>query len=215
MADFAAARLKMVDNQLRTSGVTDHRLLTAMGEVPREAFLPVERASLAYADVVHALAGDRFLAAPAPFARLVQLAEVTHRDSILDVGAGAGYSTAVLARLGNEATGLEADAGLAKAAQANLAGVANAKVVHGAFDGAGLPPDSFDVIIIEGTVRAEPTELFGLLRDGGRLVALIGADGPAVANVFVKSGGEVAGRGEFNTSMPALVAAPRVEAFVF
>ena len=217
MADFATARLRMVDNQLRTSAVTDHRILTAMGDVPREAFLPADREALAYADVVHALGGDRFLAAPAPFAKLLQLAEIIHTDRVLDVGAGTGYSTAVLARLGAHVTGLEPDPALAGKARANLAdaGVTNAEISTGGFDGDGLPRDHFDVIIVEGALDAEPSPLFHLLRDGGRLVALIAAGGTAVAHIFVKSGGEVAGRSEFNTTLPPLAAAPRPETFVF
>jgi protein-L-isoaspartate(D-aspartate) O-methyltransferase len=217
MADFATARLRMVDNQLRTSGVTDHRILTAMGEVPREAFLPADREALAYADVAHALGGDRFLAAPAPFAKLLQLAEILHTDRVLDVGAGTGYTTAVLSRLGAHVTGLEPDPALADKARANLAAasVANAEVSGGGFDGTGLPLDHFDVIVVEGALEAEPVSLFHLLCEGGRLVALIDAGGPAVAHIFVKSGGEVAGRSEFNTTLPPLAAAPRPETFVF
>ena len=59
MTDFVTARTRMVDNQLRTSNVTDHRILSVMGEVPREAFLPEGQRALAYADVVHALGDGR------------------------------------------------------------------------------------------------------------------------------------------------------------
>ena len=217
MADFATARLRMVDNQVRTSAVTDHRVLAAMGDVPREAFLPADREALAYADVVHPLGGDRFLAAPAPFAKLLQLAEIVANDRVLDVGAGTGYSTAVLARLGAHVTGLEPNPELAEKARANLAasGVTNAEISVGGFDGAGLPRDHFDVIVVEGSLDAEPAPLFHVLSEGGRLVALIDAGGSAVAHIFVKSGGEVAGRGEFNTTLPPLAAAPRAETFVF
>jgi protein-L-isoaspartate(D-aspartate) O-methyltransferase len=217
MVDFAAARLKMVDNQLRTTNITDHRILAAMGEVPREAFLPAAQGELAYADVVHPLGGGRFLPPPAPFARLVQLAEISASDRVLDVGAGTGYGTAVLARLGAEVVGIEPDAELARKAEANLtaAGVGNATIDTGGFDGASLQRDHFDVIIVEGGLDGEPTHLFGLLRDGGRLVALISNGGPGVAHVFVRSGDEVAGRSEFNTTLPPLAAAPRPETFVF
>lgn len=217
MADYANARLKMVDNQLRTSGVMDHRILSAMGAVHREAFLPADREALAYADVSHPLGGGRYLGAPAPFAKLLQLAEIAATDRVLDVGAGTGYSTAVLARLAASATGLEMDAGLADKARANLeaTGVANAEVAVGSFDGAGLPRDHFDVIVVEGAVAAEPTPLFHLLREGGRLVALVAGAGPAVAHIFVKSAGEVAGRSEFNTTLPPLAEAPRLDTFVF
>lgn len=217
MTDFATARLRMVDNQLRTSAVTDHRVLAAMGEVPREVFLPADREVLAYSDAVHPLGAGRYLAAPAPFARLLQLAEINATDRVLDVGAGTGYSTAVLARLGAEVTGLEPDPELAAKARANLAatGVTNAQVSSAGFDGAGLPPGHYDVILVEGAIDAEPESLFHLLAEGGRLVALIAAGGTAVAHVFVRSAGEVAGRGEFNTTLPPLVSAPRAESFVF
>lgn len=218
MADFATARTRMVDNQLRTSNVTDRRILAAMEEVPREAFLPADRADLAYADVVHPLGVGRYLAAPAPFARLLQLAEIEHTDRILDVGAGTGYTTAVLARLGAGVTGLESDPALAATARANLAanGV-DAQIVEGSFDGATLRRHGhgYDVIVVEGLLASPPEGLFHLLRDGGRLVALIGGGGPSVAHVFVRSGDEVAGRAEFNTTMPPLVTAPAGESFVF
>lgn len=216
MIDYATARARMVDNQLRSSNVTDHRILAAMGDVPREAFVPHGRATLAYADVVHPLGGGRYLAAPAPFAKLLQLAEIEHTDSILDVGAGTGYGTAVLARLGAEVTALESDAELAGKARKDLAaaGVANATIVEGSLDGAGLESE-FDVIIVEGAVRSEPSELFPLLAEGGRLVALIGTGGAAVAHVFVRSGDEVAGRSEFNATLPPLVAAAPAETFEF
>jgi protein-L-isoaspartate(D-aspartate) O-methyltransferase len=217
MADFAAARLRMVDNQLRTSAVSDHRLLTAMGDVPRELFVPAARRELAYADVVHALGGDRFLGAPAPFARLVQLAEIEHTDTILDIGAGTGYGTGVLARLGAEVTGLEADAALAEAARGNLAtlGVQNARVEAGPLDGSGLGRAQFDVIMIEGALDAEPAALFEHLAEGGRLVALVQAGGPAVAMVYVRSGGEVTARSEFNTTLPPLARIARGDTFAF
>jgi protein-L-isoaspartate(D-aspartate) O-methyltransferase len=114
-------------------------------------------------------------------------------------------------------TSIEPDPALAAKARANLAATSatNAEISTGGFDGDGLPRDHFDVIVVEGALDAEPASLFHLLRDGGRLVALIAAGGPAVAHIFVKSGGEVAGRSEFNTTLPPLAAAPRTETFVF
>ncbi|MBN9314647.1 MAG: protein-L-isoaspartate O-methyltransferase [Devosia sp.] len=217
MADFVTARTRMVDNQLRASNVMDHRILAVMGEVAREAFLPVDQAALAYADVAHALGDGRYLAPPAPFARLLQLAEIQHTDTVLDIGTGTGYSAAVLARLGASVTALESVPTLADTARANLAaaGVVNATVVAGPLDGVALPAGAFDVVIVEGTLDSEPTGLFRLLADGGRLVALIGNGGAAVAHVFVRAGEEVAGRAEFNTTLPRLALAPKAEAFVF
>src|SRR3569833_2277420 len=86
MTDYAQARKTMVDNQLRTSGITDRRLLTAMGEVPREAFVPASRRELAYIDEAQPLNGTRRLGPPAPFAKLIQLASIEQTDRVLDLG---------------------------------------------------------------------------------------------------------------------------------
>ena len=119
--------------------------------------------------------------------------------------------------LGAKVTALEGDQALAAKARANLAkaGAANVSVDEGPFDGTTLPPHAFDVVIIEGTLESEPTGLFRLLGDGGRLVALVGSGGAAVAHVFVRSGDDVAGRSEFNTTLPPLAAVPREDTFVF
>jgi protein-L-isoaspartate(D-aspartate) O-methyltransferase len=217
MADFATARRRMVDNQLRTSNVTDRRILTAMEEVPRERFVPEARQALAYGDVVHDLGGGRVLASPAPFAKLVQLAEIQHTDAVLDVGAGTGYSTAVLDRLAASVTGLESDAALVVTARELLGNtfVGTGSIVEGPLDGSSLPAGAYDVVIVEGAIDAAPTGLFRLLKDGGRLVALLRRNGAGVAHVYVKSGAEVTTRAEFNTAMPPLGTAPREESFVF
>jgi protein-L-isoaspartate(D-aspartate) O-methyltransferase len=217
MVDFATARRRMVDNQLRTSNVTDRRILTAMDEVPRERFVPEARQAIAYADTAHTLASGRSLAAPAPFARLVQLAEVGPSDTVLDIGAGTGYTTAVLARLAAQVTGVESDPALAARGRELLAdlGVANAGIVEGPLDGAGQLTDGFDVIIVEGAVTARPESLFPLLRDGGRLVALLQRNGAGVAHVFIRSGSDVTTRAEFNSALPPLSMTPRDVSFVF
>lgn len=216
MVDFASARRKMVDNQLRTSNITDRRLLAAMDDVPRELFVPEARRDLAYTDIAQPLGEGRALASPAPFARLVQLAEIRHTDRVLDVGAATGYSSAVLARLGAEITALESDAGLAVRAREALAasGAANVSVVEGPLDGSSGLAGTYDVIVVEGTVASAPAALFPRLAQGGRLVALIRSGATASVHVFVRSGDEVASRTEFNATLPAL-ARPAAEAFVF
>src|SRR5689334_4220778 len=100
MIDFERARRVMVDNQLRTSGITDHRLLAAMGDVPRERFVSGPRHTLAYIDEAQPVSATRKMAAPAAFARLVQLAQVEHTERVLDLGRRSAYSTALLARPG-------------------------------------------------------------------------------------------------------------------
>jgi protein-L-isoaspartate(D-aspartate) O-methyltransferase len=219
MTDFAAARRKMVENQLRTNGITDRRLIAVMAQLPREDFVPAARRDLAYIDGVHQLPGSsgRSLAAPAPFARMVQLAEVESTSKVLDIGCGTGYSAAVLASLADSVVAVESDAELAAEARRHLAelGLDDATVVEGPLE-AGAPSEApFDVIILEGAVREVPKTLFGQLAEGGRLVALLQEGAAAAAHLYVRSGDDVAGRPEFNTTLPPLgISTPNSE-FVF
>jgi len=219
MTDFAAARKKMVENQLRTSGITDHRLLAAMAQVPRELFVPQPRRDLAYIDETHLVAAEpaRWLAAPAPFARLVQLAAIASTDRVLDVGCTTGYSAAVLASLAESVVGVESDAGLAAAARANLAsaGVDNATIVEGELLGGAAASGPYDVIVLEGSVTNVPDVLLGQLAEGGRLVALIRRGNASSAYLYVRSGDDVAGRPSFNTTLPPLPEAKSMTEFVF
>ena len=217
MVDFERARKAMVDNQLRTSNVTDRRILNAMLSVPRENFVPADRRVLAYIDDVHDLGHGRAMPAPAPFAKLVQLAEIEPTDAVLDLGAGLGYSTAVLAQLAHEVVGIESDAALAAEAAKALAaaGVTNAEIVVSDFADVRPHAKGFDVIVLEGAVNEVPPALFKLLRDGGRLVALVRRGPAAIAHIFVKSGETVNSRAEFNTTLPPLNVAKKADEFVF
>ena len=218
MVDFERARRAMVDSQLRTNNVTDRRILTAMARVPREIFVPEARKAVAYIDESHAFgaaAPGRFLPAPTPFAKLVQLAGIEAGDSILDVGAATGYSTAILAALGSEVLGIEREASLVRLAESNLAslGVTNAKVVEGSHE---LPPKGrFDVVILEGAVEQVPQAFFDCLDEDGRLVALLRTGVTAVAHLFVKTGKTVTSRAEFNANLPPLEVARPQDSFVF
>jgi protein-L-isoaspartate(D-aspartate) O-methyltransferase len=217
MIDFAHARTVMVDNQLRTSGITDRRLLAAMGEVPREAFVPEVRRALAYIDQPIALSASRKLGAPAPFAKLVQLAEVGGGDHVLDLGSASGYSAAVLGRLAASVVAVESDAPLAQQAKAALssAGTSNVTVVEGPLEKAGKSHGPYDLIILEGAVESVPDALFEQLKPEGRLVALIATGGrPAVAHLFARSGKGIAAHSTFDASLPPLPA-PREDRFVF
>ena len=139
MIDPKQQRINMVESQVRPSDITDRRIIRAMLEVPREAFVPPALHELAYMDeavpVTRRVDGraTRALLAPRTFAKLVQLAEIEPDAVVLDVGCATGYSTAVLARLAKSVVALEVDDALAARAAETLRQlrVANAMVLRG------------------------------------------------------------------------------------
>jgi protein-L-isoaspartate(D-aspartate) O-methyltransferase len=222
MDDFAVARTKMVDSQLRTESVTDYEILSVMGRIPREPFVPPHQRALAYLDTdipITSGAGGapRYLMEAAPFARLLQLSEVEKNDVVLDIGCGTGYSAAVIAGLANFVVALESDEGLAAQAKENLAalGVDNAKVVIGPLD-AGHPLEGpYDVILLDGAVEMVPAALFGQLKEGGRLAAVVGYGRAATAMLYKKSDHQIGKRTAFNADVRPLPGFRKPEAFVF
>jgi protein-L-isoaspartate(D-aspartate) O-methyltransferase len=216
--DFAAQRLKMVDGQLRTTDVTNAALLDAMLAVPRELFVPEGRRPLAYIDEdVRVDAQGRFLMEPSPFARLVQLADVRANDFVLDVGCATGYSAAVLSRLASSVVALECDAGLAASATSNLStlGYDNVAVVEGALQDGYASEAPYDVIVVEGAVDFVPDALLAQLKDGGRLVAVVGSGHSAMARIYLRDGDTISDRRVFNAAVKPLPGFMREAAFSF
>ncbi|MHB2265333.1 protein-L-isoaspartate O-methyltransferase family protein [Aliihoeflea sp. PC F10.4] len=221
--DYAAQRLKMVDGQLRTTDVTNVPVLDAMITVPREEFVPASRKALAYIDedieiaAAHDGLAARYLMEPSPFGKLLQLAEIRSGDVVLDVGSGTGYSAAVLSKLASSVIALESDADLAVAATQTLGklDIDNVAVVEGPLE-AGYPSEApFDVIVVEGAVEEMPEQLFAQLKEGGRLVAVVGQGNTGKAMLFLKENGVVAARRGFNCAIKPLAAFRRAPTFQF
>jgi protein-L-isoaspartate(D-aspartate) O-methyltransferase len=227
MADFEHQRLTMVESQLRPNEVTDRRILAAMGTLPRERFVPQRLRLLAYMDesieVFPAMesAPARFLLAPMPLARLVQLASVQPEDKVLDVGCATGYSTALLAALAKQVVGLEPEPELAEGARSNLRalGSGNASIVEGALAEGCAKEGPYNAILLNGSVQEIPQALFDQLQEGGRLVAMLstGANNvrPGKGYLFVKIDGEASGLPQFDAGARSLPGFSRAPAFAF
>jgi protein-L-isoaspartate(D-aspartate) O-methyltransferase len=223
MADLSNARRMMVDGQVKTVDVTDHALLTALGEIPRERFVPGRLQKLAYLDrdlpVAEPTPGHegRYLMEAGPFARLVQAAEIEPGDVVLDIGCGTGYSAAVLARLASSVVALESDPKLRQFANETLSalGIDNVAVVNGALD-AGYPDEGpYDVILLEGAVELIPEALFGQLKEDGRLVGVVGYGRTGQATVYQRSGSGISARTAFDAHVAPLPGFRKPKAFVF
>jgi protein-L-isoaspartate(D-aspartate) O-methyltransferase len=223
MLDFAAARRSMVDSQVRTSDVTDPRISAAMLELPRERFVAQSSADLAYADLDVPVAGAkpgqpvRRLLKPMVLAKLVQAAAVKADDHVLDVGCATGYSAALLALLAHSVVALEEDPSLAKLAAENLAavGARNVTVVTGPLTQGWPAAASYDVIFVDGAVETVPDALCSQLKDGGRLVAVVGGAPAGRAMVYRSVRGDVSGWPVFDASAPLLPGFAAPPAFVF
>jgi protein-L-isoaspartate(D-aspartate) O-methyltransferase len=228
MIDFAAARRMMVDGQVRTSDVTDQRLIAAMMEVPRERFLPPELADLAYLDLDAPAsaappsagapsAPARRLLKPMVLAKLIQAAEIKDGDHVLDVGCATGYSSAILGRLAASVVALEQDPGLARLAADNLRQLDGGRieVVPGPL-AEGYPPQApYDAILLNGASEIVPKALLRQLKDGGRLVGVVGRAPAAKAMLYRASGGECSGRPIFDAAASLLPGFGAPTAFVF
>jgi protein-L-isoaspartate(D-aspartate) O-methyltransferase len=223
MIDSKQQRLNMVESQVRPSDVTDRRIINAMLEVPREAFLPAALRSLAYMDdaVPVRRGGDRgearFLLSPRIFAKLVQLADIAPDAAVLDVGCASGYSTAVLARIAGRVVAVESDPALAASAAATLRelGVTNATVLPGPL-GAGAPGHGpYAAIVLNGAVPEVPQALLDQLGQGGRLVAVIADGSLGRAQVCQRAGTTFDARAAFDADAPPLPGFAREAGFVF
>jgi protein-L-isoaspartate(D-aspartate) O-methyltransferase len=212
MSDFAAARRFMVDGQVRTSDVTDQRIIGAMLDLPRERFV---EPGIAYLDLDVAVAPGRRMLKPMVLAKLVQAAGVDGTDRVLDVGCATGYSTALLGRLAGEVTGLEENDALAKAAAQNLRDVANVNVVAGAFRDGWAAAAPYNVILVNGAVEVVPKTLCAQLADGGRLVCIHGSGPAAKATLYLRTGAEVGSRPLFDAAAATLSDFVKPPAFVF
>lgn len=220
-ADFQELRTKMVDNQIRTVDVTDLAVIDAFLTVEREKFVAAERQQLAYIDedlpLQSETAKSRFLMKASIFAKLVQAAGIKKSDLVLDIGAGSGYSSAILSQLAGSVIALENDSALNAAATQQLSqlGYDNVVMVSGELQAGYAKEAPFDVIMIEGAVDFVPDVLFNQLKEHGRLIAVEGHGNAGVARIYVKEGGRVAGRMIFNAALKALPGFEKVAEFQF
>jgi protein-L-isoaspartate(D-aspartate) O-methyltransferase len=221
MPDFATLRRMMVDGQVRTSDVTDLRLQAAMLDLPREKFVPQNKAALAYLDQDITVTGPgkpaRKLLKPMVLAKLIQAAGVGEGDRVLDVGCATGYSSVLLSRLAAAVVALEEDADLARQAKGNAEAFAanNVTVVSGTLKTGYSTGGPYDAILLEGATQVVPEHLHDQLKDGGRLVCVL-MQGPAAKAMLYRSlDGEISGRPIFDASAPLLPGFAKTAEFVF
>jgi len=208
--DYAAARQAMVEGQLRPEGVTDATVLEAMGSVPRERFLPSHTRPLAYVDRAVAIGDGRFLAAPAVLGQLLTQMMPERGQKAMVVGAGTGYSAAILATMGLDVVSVESAAGLAAVARE-----LSVEVVEGPLEAGFVSAAPYDQILIDGAVGYIPEAIIEQLAEGGRLGTAIVDRGITRLIIGRKSGGAFGYLSIGDAGVPALPGFSRAKEFTF
>jgi protein-L-isoaspartate(D-aspartate) O-methyltransferase len=190
---FAELRARMVERQLRRRGIGDERALAAMGEVPRELFVPERHRGRAYADSALPIGEGQTISQPWIVAAICQALELDGSERVLEIGTGSGYSAAVLARLAAEVIGVERHRSLAEEARRVLdsLGIDNVEVIYGDGSRGVAERAPFEAIAVHATAPAPPLTLLGQLADGGRLVVPIAGEGADMLTVFHRRGNQL------------------------
>jgi protein-L-isoaspartate(D-aspartate) O-methyltransferase len=192
--DIEKARFNMIEQQVRTWDVLDADILDSLSVVKREQFVPAEYRELAFADVEIPLVIDgrktgQSMFSPKLEARLLQSLGVHKHESVLEIGTGSGFGTALLAQRTRKVQSWEIDPAVHAFATENLrrAGLADIRLNLG--DGSTPPGDElFDAIILSGSVAQAPEEFLARLHDGGRLVAIVGEAPTMHGRLYTRTG---------------------------
>lgn len=186
--NFSEMRKAMVVSQLRTTDVSDPRVIAAMNHIPREDFVPASSRNVAYSDRGVQIGDGRALNAPLATGRLLNTAELTKDDKVLLIGAATGYTAAILAQLVGSVVAVEQSSKLATKAKANLNDLDNVQVEKANHAGGFVGQGPYSVIIIDGIVEAFPEALAEQLAPAGRLVGSIMDKGVARLAIGHKAG---------------------------
>jgi len=188
--DLAAGRRAMVDEQIYQRGIVDGRVLTAMGRVPRELFVPETLWESAYDDAALPIGAGQTISQPYMVARICVEVGLCGGERVLDVGTGSGYQAAVLAELAAEVHSIERIPELAEQARLNLdaAGYAGRVHVHVGDGTLGLPGHApFAAIAVAAAAPEMPHSLYEQLEERGRLVLPVGARWEQLLHVIVRT----------------------------
>lgn len=212
------ARFNMVEQQIRPWEVLDQDVLNLLFVVKREEFVPEVSRSLAFADLEIPIGYGEMMLSPKLEARILQELVIKPTESVLEIGTGSGYMTALLAHRAKQVISVEINPALQAMAQQSMQrhGIANVTLEAG--DGArGWAAQApYDVIVLTGSTPVLPEIFLQQLKVGGRLFAVVG-DAPVMAGRLITC----VGNGAFNTvdifetCVPALKNAVQPERFVF
>jgi len=216
--NMAQARHNMIEQQIRPWDVLDQRVLELIDSLPREEFVPPTYLKLAYADINIPLDHGQVMMAPKVEARMLQALNIKDTDTILEVGTGSGYVTALLARSGKHVNSVDIYPDVTAAAGRKLAefGIDNLTLETGdAVDGWDRH-GPYNVIAITGSLPSLPASFRQSLKIGGRLFVITGQAPVMEARLITRTAEQGwIEQALFETVLPPLVNAPQPQRFVF
>ena len=213
---LAHTRYNKVEQQIRPWNVSDNTVLEVLHSLRREDFVPPAHYQKAFMDIEIPLRDDAFaierghcMLAPKIDARMANDLQLQPHERVLEIGTGSGYMAALLSRLCQDVTTLEIDPELAETARENLATAECHNVTVRVADGSqdSLSDGPFDAIVLSGSVAQIPEKLLAHLKDGGRLIAIVG-DLPMMRVTIVRKQD-----GQLTTTTPWDTVAPRLQGF--
>jgi protein-L-isoaspartate(D-aspartate) O-methyltransferase len=189
---YSGYRTRLVE-VLQTKGIKDLAVLRAIATVPRHLFVPESVRHRAYEDVALPLSSGQTISQPWVQARSLELLKLTGQEKVLEVGAGSGYQTALLAILASMVFAVERLPSLAYAARDALAqaGITNVSVLVGDGTLGWRPYAPFDAIVVSAASPKVPEPLVEQLAPGGRLVIPLGAGDTQVLTLFERQGDQL------------------------
>ncbi|MDD7973321.1 protein-L-isoaspartate O-methyltransferase family protein [Roseinatronobacter alkalisoli] len=217
MPDYATRRVMMVDTQVRPSDVTKFPIIDAMLRIPREEFVPDALRETAYVGENITVGDNRVILDPRTLAKMLDALDVTQNELVLDIGCGAGYSAAVLARMAQAVVAVEEDDSLASDAESILPRVgAEAVIIHkGPLTEGAAAHAPYDAMIVQGGISEFPETLTDQLREDGRVIALFMEGALGVVRLGVRQGAQISWRDVFNAAAPVLPGFEKQKAFTF
>jgi protein-L-isoaspartate(D-aspartate) O-methyltransferase len=210
------ARFNMVEQQIRPWSVLNLNVLEQLSQLDRSLFVPAAYQEVAYSDAEIPLLHGESMLAPRVAARLAQDLLLQASDTVLEIGTGSGYLTALLASLTSKVLSLECHADLLAQAQTQLqrAGCRNVELRQS--DGVPENLSPVDAIVLTGSVAQVPKELLKLLKPGGRLIAVVGEEPMMQATRFARgSHGDMHSQVLWDVVLPRLHGFAQTPAFQF
>jgi len=183
------ARFNMVEQQIRPWDVMDSRVLDAIEATPRHHFVAESQQTLAYMDITLPIGEGQKMMEPRLEAKMLQALDIQKSETILEIGTGSGYVTALLSRLGASVRSIEISESLSEQAKERLTAEKIGNSILESSDALSAqwnPGSRYDVVVLTGAVEAIPSHIRDRINKGGRLFAVVESDGVKSAELLTR-----------------------------